>query len=136
MTGLSAPARRHAVGHGRDQSLDSQELAVADLEQLANLERKRLVEGRVHWMDRTVIVGDGFVFAGVVETNERPYQAAFFVDHGITALLHFGDDLGEAGRELRAAGYPADLLRIAGIVRGHHAVLDALAVRVERSHLV
>ena len=56
MAGLSAPAGRHAAGHGRDQSFDSQELAVADLEQLAYLERKGLVEGRVHGMHGTVIV--------------------------------------------------------------------------------
>jgi len=67
---------------------------------------KRLVEGCVHGVNGTVIVGDGFVLAGVVETDERPHQAAFFVDHRVAALLHFGDDSGIAGGELLAAGDP------------------------------
>ena len=80
--------------------------------------------------------GDGLVFAGVIEADDRQHQAALFIYHRETAFLHARNHLGKPGCELRATAHSGDRTLAGGIVRSDHAVLDALAILVEWSVFV
>ncbi len=83
-----------------------------------------------------VIPHGSLIPAGVIEADNRVHRTALLVHHREAAFPHVGDDLGKSGGELRAATHPGDLTLAGGIVGRYHAILNPLAVLIERSVLV
>src|ERR1700733_15094537 len=79
--------------------------------------------------------GDGFIFARMIEADNRQHHSAFFVHHRAAPLFDARNHFGKSSGELRAAAHSRNLTLAGGIVRRDHAVLNALAVFVEGSVL-
>src|SRR5690606_23345280 len=122
---LVLPERRHQVRLKDREALDALDGAVADLEQIDDAVRVRVLD-----RDRMLAAVARLVLdeaRGVVEEGERNDDAALLVDDRITPRTHAVDGLVVADLELRAAAARGRALA----VREIDAVRDAPAIRRE-----
>jgi hypothetical protein len=130
------PTGPHTIGNRGYQCLDPSDLAIHNFKQLSNKKRIGLVERRIHGMFGAVGPRDRFVFARMIDADDRPHQAALFIHHRESAFLHARNHFGKSGCELRATAHSGNRTLASGIVRSDHTVLDALAIFIEGSVFV
>src|ERR1700735_1895984 len=132
------PSGSDSVGLLRESGLDEANLSVLDFEKLADFEGERMAERG----GKDAAIGEHNIHDGasVVEESKCEGETALGIDDHKAAFANLGDDLEEAGLELRGAakihdgiaGAGSGRLVKVGIVGSLRAIFDAIAIVGER----